>query len=99
MKKFLYLYFGGNPPATAEAGKAVMAAWMTYFQKMGDRIVDGGAPLGPHKSVDGRTGTNPVGYSIVNAASLDEAVALTKGHPHLKVGGSIKVSESQPIPM
>jgi len=28
MKKFLHLYFGGNPPESEEAGKAVMADWM-----------------------------------------------------------------------
>ena len=67
MKKFVYLYFGGNPPATAEAGKAIMADWMSYFQKMGDKIVDGGAPLGPHKSVGGKSTANPSGYSIVNS--------------------------------
>jgi len=99
MKKFVYLYFGGNAPATPQAGQAAMADWMSYFQKMGEKIVDGGAPLGPHKSVGGKTSTNPVGYSIVNAASLDDAVALTKGHPHLKAGGTIEVCETQPIPM
>jgi hypothetical protein len=26
MKKFVYLYFGGNPPKSAEEGKAVMQA-------------------------------------------------------------------------
>lgn len=99
MKKFLYLYFGGNPPASEDAGKAVMAAWMAYFGKMGDRIVDGGAPLGPHRAVGGTAQSHASGYSIVNAASLDEAVALTEGHPHLQVGGSIEVCETQPITM
>ena len=99
MKKFLYLYFGGNPPATPEAGKKVMDGWMAYFAKMGDKIVDGGAPLGPHRAVGGSAQAKPSGYSIVNAASLDEAVTLTKGHPHLMSGGSIEVCETQPIAM
>jgi len=51
MKKFLYLYFGGNPSKSPDEGKAQMQAWMTYFGKMGDKIVDGGAPIGPQKSV------------------------------------------------
>lgn len=49
MKKFVYLYFGGNPPKSVEEGKAVMQAWMNYFSKMGDKIADGGAPIGPQK--------------------------------------------------
>lgn len=97
-KKILYRYFGGNPPATPDAGKAAMEAWMAYFAKMGDKIVDGGAPLGPHMSVGGKPSTNPSGFSIVSAASLEQAVALTEGHPHLMVSGTIEVCETQPIP-
>ncbi len=99
MKKFLYLYFGGNPPKSAEEGKAMMENWMAYFGRMGDRIVDGGAPIGPQKSVGTHPDTRVAGYSIVNAASLDEAVKFTDGHPHIKAGGSIEVCETMPIPM
>jgi len=99
MKKFLYLYFGGNPPKSPDEGKAQMQAWMTYFGKMGDKIVDGGAPIGPQKSVGAHPQVRVGGYSLVNAASLDEAVALTEGHPHVKFGGSIEVCETMPIPM
>jgi hypothetical protein len=98
-KKFLYLYFGGNPPKSAEEGQKVMQDWMAYFGKMGDKIVDGGAPLGPHKAVGGTVSAKPSGYSIINAASLEEAVKFTEGHPHLMSGGSIEVCETQPIPM
>ena len=99
MKQFLYLYFGGNPPQSAEEGERLMQSWRAYFGTMGDKIVDGGAPLGPHQCVGGGAGARPSGYSIVNAASLDDAVKLTAGHPHLLAGGSIEVCETQPIPM
>ena len=99
MKKCVYLYFGGNPPKSAEEGKSVMQAWMNYFSNMGDKIADGGAPIGPQKSVGQHPQVRVGGYSIVNAASLDEAVALTQGHPHVKFGGSIEVCETMPIPM
>ena len=77
----------------------MMDNWMAYFGKMGDKIVDGGAPIGPQKSVGKHADTRVAGYSIVNAASLDEAVKLTDGHPHIKAGGSIEVCETMPIPM
>ena len=99
MKKFLYLYFGGNPPKSPEEGKALMDDWMAYFARMGDRFADGGAPIGPQKTVGKHPDTRVAGYSIVNAASLDEAVKLTDGHPHIKAGGSIEVCETMPIPM
>ena len=99
MKKFVYLYFGGNPPKSAEEGAALMADWMAYFAKMGDKFADNGAPIGPQKSVGGHANVRIAGYSIVKAASLDEAVKLTDGHPHIKAGGSIEVCETMPIPM
>lgn len=99
MAKFLYLYFGGSPPKSPEEGKKVMDAWMAWFGKVGDKMADGGAPLGPRKSIGGSAASAATGYSIINAANLDEAIALTKGHPHLAGGGSFEVCETMPIPM
>jgi hypothetical protein len=99
MAKFLYLYFGGSPPKSPEEGKKVMDAWMAWFGKVGDKVADGGAPLGSRKSVGGNASAGATGYSIVSAANIDEAVALTKGHPHLASGGSIEVCETIPVGM
>ena len=97
MAKFLYLYHGGGAPASAEEGQKVMQAWMAYFGRMGDKIVDGGAPLAPSRAVAGAPSSGCTGYSIIEAASLDDATALTDGHPHLMSGGSIEVCEALPI--
>ena len=99
MKKFLYLYFGGNPPKSPEEGKALMDDWMAYFAKMASHFADGGAPIGPQQTIGGGTKIPVAGYSIVNAESLEAAVKLTEGHPHLKAGGTIEVCETMPIPM
>ena len=99
MAKFLYLYLGGSPPADAAEGEKVMQAWMAYFGRMGDRIVDGGAPLGGRVSVSGAPPSGASGYSIITADSLADAVSLTDGHPHLASGGTIEVLETLPIPM
>jgi hypothetical protein len=97
MPKFLYLYHGGGPPASAEEGQKVMQAWMAYFGKMGNKIVDGGAPLAPSRSVAGAPASKATGYSVIQADSLDEAEKLTDGHPHLMSGGSIEICEALPI--
>ena len=99
MTKFLYLYTGGSPPASAEDGKKVMASWMAYFAKMGSRIVEGGAPLGARTSVGGAAVSGAAGFSIVEAKDLAEAVTLTEGHPHLAAGGAIEVLETVPVVM
>jgi hypothetical protein len=101
MAKFLYLYHGGGggPPPTPEEGQKIMQAWMAYFGRMGEKIVDGGAPLAPSRSVAGAPSSGATGYSIIEAGSLDEATAFTEGHPHLMSGGSIEVCETIPINM
>jgi hypothetical protein len=99
MGKFLYIYTGGQPPADAEAGRKTMQAWMAYFGRMGDKIVDGGAPLGARQSVAGAPAGGATGYSLIRADNLEEAVALTEGHPHLMSGGAIEVLETVPIEM
>jgi hypothetical protein len=98
VQNYVYLYFGGKPPATPKAGQARMQQWMAYFAKLGDRNGEGGAPIGETRVVGKGRRTNPSGLSIVRAESLDEAVALTKGHPHLKAGGTIEVCALMPIP-
>jgi len=46
--KYMYLYRGSGAPPTSEAeGKAMMAAWMGYFGKLGSALVEGGVPFAP----------------------------------------------------
>ena len=99
MTKFLLGYHGGGMPDTPAEGEKLMAAWNSWMGGLGKSLVDGGHPAGKARTVtstgasDGG-GTNPItGYSIVEAASLDDAVKLSKGCPVLVSGGSIEVSE------
>jgi hypothetical protein len=99
MNKYVFLYTGGSMPASEAEGKAMTKAWMDYFGKIGPSIVDGGAPLSPTGKMLGKaSASKATGYSIVQAASLDAAVALTKDHPHLKHGGGIEVLEVMKVP-
>ena len=99
MNKFVFLYSGGSQPASEAEGKAMMNAWMTYFGKIGPSIVDGGAPFAPSGKLLGKAGASgATGYSVVQAASLDAAIALTSGHPHLAHGGGIEVFEAMKVP-
>ena len=45
MPRFLYVYHGGKAPATLEEGKASMAKWTAWMGSMGDKLVEGGAPV------------------------------------------------------
>ena len=93
MKKFVYLYYGWGEPT-----QETMDAWSGWFASMGDRFVDTGNPFGGGREVT-PTGTKEltpemepaVGYSIVNAESLDEAEKFLEGCPMIN---SVRVHEA-----
>jgi hypothetical protein len=100
MANYMLIYHGGGAPATDAEREAETAAWTSWFTGMGAATVDRGNPTAQSKTVatdrsvtDGG-GANPAtGYSILSAGSLDDAVELAKGCPHLRSGGSVEVAE------
>lgn len=99
MAKYLFVYHGGSAPAPEDV-KAVMDAWGAWFGSLGAAVIDGGNPVGPSSTVgpDGSLadggGANPAsGYSLIEAASLQDAHAKAKGCPLLASGGSIEIAE------
>jgi len=101
MAKFLLLYSGGMGMAADPAEQEkIMAEWGAWYGKLGDAIVDGGAPFGASKHLkgngvgDGPLGDTPAtGYTVIEADSLDAATAASDGHPHLSHGGQVQVFE------
>jgi len=101
MSKFVFAYHGGGMPESPEEGERIMAAWSAWFETLGAAVVDGGNPTGDSRTVgsDGAVaqgaGANPVsGYSLIEAADIDAAVAHAKGCPILDAGGSVEVAEA-----
>lgn len=101
MATFLFSYHGGKAPESEEEGAAVMKAWTDWFTELGSAVVDSGQPTGASATVgaDGSVteggGANPVnGYSLISADSLEAALVVAKGCPHLDAGGSVEVGET-----
>ncbi len=98
MSSYIFAYHGGKKPETPEAGAELMARWKAWMGGLGDALVNPGNPVGMSKTVssggvsdDG--GSNPLsGFSIVNADSMDAALEMAKGCPHLE-HGTIEVAE------
>jgi hypothetical protein len=100
MPKFIFAYHGGKRPASDAEYKKVMADWGAFFEKMGKHVADAGGPLGQSHTVnpggvETNGGSNPVsGYTLVEAASLDAAVAMASDCPMVRDGsGSVEVAE------
>ncbi len=101
MAKYLFVYHGGENPKSDEEAAEVMDAWGTWLGSMGSAVVDGGNPVGqsstvqPDGSVTNDGGANPAsGYSLIEAASLEDAIARAKGCPILQAKGSIEIAET-----
>ncbi|MEX0305680.1 MAG: YciI family protein [Leisingera sp.] len=100
MPQFLFGYHGGKTPESEEEGKQQMAAWMAWFEEMGEAVAIPGNPVGMSKTVsatgvadDG--GANPMsGFTVVQANSIEAACAMAKGCPMVSDGsGSVEVAE------
>lgn len=109
MSKFVVIYTApesaealmeNNDPAAAAEG---MKAWMDWAGRTGEHLTDMGAPLGNGREITtdgvGASAAGASGYSFLEAGSMDEALALMEGHPHLMMpGASIQVYETLAIP-
>lgn len=100
MTKYVLTYHGeGGMPETEEEMNQVMAAWGVWFEQLGAAVVDGGNPFGAASTIspDGSVsaqGQGLSGYSVIEADSMDAAVALAKGCPVLSNGHNVGVSEA-----
>ncbi len=109
MTKYVFIYHAPTPPAEAEEPspeqiQAIMQEWMGWAERVGDRMVDFGTPLGGGVRVS-PAGTSPSergvsGYTIIETDDLEAALDLARNHPHLNMPGGceIEVHEVQPIP-
>jgi hypothetical protein len=114
MNKYLVLYqseaaltgpgpaqmFANTPPEQMQAG---MAAWGAWMQKCGAALLDAGAPLDHPQTVANGAATpaksTTTGFSVLQANSMGEAVALVKDHPHFRApGASVQVFEFVRMP-
>jgi hypothetical protein len=93
MPKYIFTYH--QPTGYVPDGSSdTMAAWQSYLGGIGENLVEMGAPVVGRTAV-GEVGakTEVGGYSVVSAASLDEAATLAKGAPSVQRGGGVSVGE------
>ena len=99
MAKYVLAYKGGNMATTDEEQQASMAAWGAFLGGLGETLVDAGNPFGPSASVGNGGASGLSGYSIITAASLEEATAKAADAPVVANGGGVDVYEAIEIDM
>ncbi len=104
MPQFVLVYLGGNQPSTPEEGQQHFASYMEWLASLGDAAVSPANPLTRTSTVhsDGSVtpggATTMSGYTVVEADSMDAALALARSCPFLDIGGRLEVSELMPMP-
>jgi hypothetical protein len=98
MPDYVFAYYGEPKFASPEKGAQHMAKWKAWISGLGAALVNPGSPFGKTKTVSSgavsdRGGSNRLtGYSIVKAGSMDAALEMAKGCPHLE-HGTVDVAE------
>lgn len=114
MKKFVAIYTGS--PAAISRWEALseserterqttgMAAWHKWVEDNKSSVVEMGGPLGRTKLISsagiGDIRNSITGFTIIEAASHDDAAKLFLNHPHFTVfpGEGVEVMEVMPVP-
>ena len=79
------------PPDQAAAG---MQEWMSWGERVGDKLVDMGSPLVNEGDADVQVS----GYSVIDADSQEQLDGLLEGHPHSAAGGTNSTQKFMEIP-
>ena len=110
MSKFLVIYhapaeaMAAMANATPEEKEAGMKPWFAWKESIGAKLLDFGAPLMPGLQLlpDGSTKASTkevTGYSMIEAADMDEAKSLLSGHPHLQWTGGCDIEVHESVQM
>ncbi|MTI45843.1 YCII-related domain-containing protein [Roseibium hamelinense] len=92
MPDFIFAYHGGKKPETEQEGAEVMQRWQDWMETNKSAFVNPGNPVGMSKTVsaagvEDHGGSNPLsGFSIVQADTIEAAVAIARSCPHLDAG-------------
>ena len=104
MEKFMIAYYGGNQPSSQEERMAQMGKWKAWVEGLGEKVINPGTPLPDSRivtatSVKDDDDPNAMkGFAVVQADSMEAAVAIAQSDPFLENGGTIRVSQMMEMP-
>ncbi len=104
MNNYVITYYGEPKFKSQEEGANYMKKWGEWVGGLGKALVNPGVPLKRGKTVssggvsDNNSSNRLTGYSVVQANSMDAAIEMAKGCPHLE-HGTVDVAEAMEMDM
>ncbi|TMJ06765.1 MAG: hypothetical protein E6G98_14265 [Bacillati bacterium ANGP1] len=99
MKNYVLIYYGEPKFKSHEDGAKYMEKWRAWAGRFGKALVNPVVPFKGVKAVssggvsDNNSSNRLTGYSVVQADSMDAAIEMAKGCPHLE-HGTVDVAEA-----
>jgi hypothetical protein len=104
VKNYVFVYYSATKASDVPMD-AVKAAYGQWFGQLGDKLVDAGNPFNDGGQAVEKSGVSTIenhpasGYTIVKAASMNEAVKMAQGCPLLESGEGAAVRVYETLPM
>jgi hypothetical protein len=97
MPNFVFSY--RNPKGYTPTAES-RAAWMCWFDSMGDHLVELGRPVFERTAIGECSPANTElgGYSVIHAEDFDAALTIAEGCPYLDRDGGVEIGLLAEIP-
>ena len=99
MTQYIIAYLGGDMPSNPEEGQKHFAKYREWLIGLGEAVISPANPLKdtstikPDGSVTPGSTSAMSGFTVIEAASMDEALKAAQTCPFLEIGGILEVSE------
>jgi hypothetical protein len=99
MPQYIFVYLGGEYPTNPEEGQKHFEKYQKWLTSLGNAVISPAIPFKDTHTVrsDGRTSPGTMsamsGMSIIQAGSMEEALAAAQSCPFLEIKGTLEVSE------
>ena len=99
MPQFIFVYLGGQVPASPEEGQKHLQRYQQWLDSLGKAVVSPAIPfkdthvVQPDGTVSPGSTSAMSGLSIIRMGSMQEALAAAQSCPFLEINGTLEVSE------
>ena len=99
MPQYIFIYLGGETPASPEDAQKHFADYQNWLTSLGSAVVSPAIPFKDTHTVqaDGRTEPGSMtamsGMSIIRMPSMEKALEAARSSPFLEIGGILEISE------